>query len=353
MPTSEDDITQALADERATIYDPPVERLLYDIATLEARLSAGLKAKQWAMPIRTRSKVAKVEVCRILGYPIPSSFRKTQPRFPHQNLDIFVQKSSNLQIWNEEVDPARRYALIRLDVDDRVVGVRVLTGEAIALLDRTGTLTTKYQAARRPDFAGSKLVVSIDTQAFHAALSPADTVPVKTLGKLSPTARPLPGAVLSIGEVYRRLQGLVGTSFTDPGIVNERGRGIVLQRLTCQSLGIGAYADAGQFPDILSQALEVKLQLSPTIDLGLVTPDSQHLAQDVGFGVRHFDTRYAVFYGERFGLNSVRVTAVVVTTGEAFFKEFRRFEGKVQNAKLQIPLPPHVFEFERDPDEGV
>ena len=143
---------------------------------------------------------------------------------------------------------------------------------------------------------------------------------------------------------------LVGTVFFDPGIVNERGRGVVLQRLVCEALELGSYADAGQFPDVLSQALEVKLQLSPTIDLGLVTPDSTEPAQDLGLGLRHCDTRYAVFYGRRLAHHSIRIEQVVVANGESFFSEFRRFEGRITNAKLQITLPRDLFEFERLPD---
>ena len=53
------------------------------------------------LALRTRSKVAKVRVCQALGYPVPASFKKTQPRFPGQFFDTYVQKSDNLQIWNE------------------------------------------------------------------------------------------------------------------------------------------------------------------------------------------------------------------------------------------------------------
>lgn len=346
------DVAEAITRSGFTIYDDPAFRpeLVYDIAVLEARLSAGLRGLQWALPIRTRAKVAKAAVCALLGYPVPTSFRKTHPRFPSQNLDIFVQKSNNLQIWNEEVDPDRRYALIRLGSDDVVTSVRVLSGEAVALLDPTGTLTTKYQAARLQGRSGSALVSPHDTDNFQALLAPAFDLPATELRAISPTDRPAAARVLTIGGIYTRLLLLIGAVFADPGIVNERGRGVMLQRLVCRELGLGPYADAGQFPDILSQALEVKLQLSRTIDLGLVTPDSTHAAQDLGNGLRHCDTRYAVFYGRRVGSDAVRIDELVVTTGASFLSEFRRFEGRVTNAKLQIPLPADLFDTERCPD---
>ena len=84
---------------------------------LEELLDAAMRGIALAgLPLRTRSKVVKGHVCRALGYPVPSSFRKTQPRFPGQFFDTYVQKSNNLQVWNEELSPTRRYVLIRVSV---------------------------------------------------------------------------------------------------------------------------------------------------------------------------------------------------------------------------------------------
>lgn len=114
----------------------------------------------------------------------------------------------------------------------------------------------------------------------------------------------------------------------------------------CLALGYGAFGDNGQFPDVRHQLLEIKLQTSPTIDLGLVLPNSAEplVVQDSG-GVqpRHCDVRYAVFCGKT-DAGRVTLTHLFVTTGESFFQQFRRFEGQVRNGKLQIPLPRNFFE---------
>jgi hypothetical protein len=68
-----------------------------------------------------------------------------------------------------------------------------------------------------------------------------------------------------------------------------------VQKAVCTGLKLKHYADIGQWPDILSQALEVKLQTSATIDLGLVSPDSNDPAQKVGINIRHRDIRYPYF----------------------------------------------------------
>ena len=330
-----------------SIYDDLDTRpdLVYDIADVEVLLSEALVGARWDLPIRTRSKVAKEAVADALGYPVPSSFQKTQPRFPGQNLDISVQMADNLQIWNEEVDPDRRYALIRVLNDGTVTRVRVVTGEVIALWDRTGTLTSKYQAKRIDPSPGSKLVSPRDTENFMRTFAPS-TVPAFMRAATSPTSRPIPGSVLAIRHLHDHLLGLVGQEFVDPGVTQDRSRGIVVQQLACLALGLGEYGDVGQFPDILCQALEVKLQLSPTIDLGLVLPESTAPAQELGPDLRHADARYSVIYGSRVSDDRIRIDAVVTTTGQDFFTEFHRFEGKVQNKKLQIPLPRDLFEAE-------
>jgi hypothetical protein len=323
--------------------EDPSSRAYFSNEILQHHLSHNLVGISLAnLPLRTRSKVAKESVCTALGYHSPSAFRKTRPRFPSPNLDIYVQKADNLQIWNQEIDPLRRYVVIGLDQADRVYAVRVLSGQELALLDNTGTLTSKYQAKRRASSLGTRLVSEIDTADFRFRLSPVDEIPSDLRLRLSPLGPPKPGAVLSIAAIYRRLKGLEDEVFLDPGSTQERLRGVLLQQRVCQLLELGSYADAGQFPDIQSQALEVKLQLSPTVDLGLISPDSDTQAKELGSGLAYRDSRYAVAYAAREG-ERFRVHSVVVTTGADFFSEFRRFEGNVQNRKLQIRLPRDFF----------
>lgn len=307
--------------------------------TLEPMLDNALRGVSLeGLPLRTRSKVVKSKVCEALGYPVPTSFRKTQPRFPGQNLDTYTQSSNNLQIWNEDLSPSRRYALICVSKSHVVVKVKVVTGDALAKLDTTGTLTRKYQARLVP---GSEVreLVSEDTD----RVSPHVTTDVtRAIGLSSPIADPTSGRLLSLNTVFRLLSPLIGKTLSDPGILQERNRAELMHREVCKALGYSTYADSGQFPDVRHQLLEVKLQTSHTIDLGLVAPNSKepldvpHLT--AGVPIRHCDVRYALFYGTRDGTR-VRITHLFVTSGAAFLDRFRQFQGLVTNAKLQIPLP--------------
>ena len=47
---------------------------------------------------------------------------------------------------NEELAASRRYVLIRVSEEGVIVRVKVVTGDILAPLDATGTLTQKYQA---------------------------------------------------------------------------------------------------------------------------------------------------------------------------------------------------------------
>jgi hypothetical protein len=255
--------------------------------------------------------------------------------------DTYTQKSNNLQLWNEDLAPTRRYVIIRPDAAGVVRRVKVVTGDELAKLDATGTLTRKYQARLVCRTDTAELVAPQDTQALRPMLNAR-----VNLHAISPTDNPTAGALLPIAVVFRRLLPLVGVSFPDRGRDQERRRGADLHRLVCKALGYSSYADVGQFPDVRHQLLEVKLQTARTIDLGLVRPDS-HDPLDVpkvlAQRLKHCDVRYALFYAKTDGA-TVTLTHIFLTTGEAFFRRFPQFQGKVLNRKLQIPLPAGFFD---------
>ena len=98
---------EAIAASGLTIYDA-IEigdpALWIPTPELEGLLDRALAGISLAgLPLRTRSKVTKEYICQALGYPVPASFKKTQPRFIGQLIDTYGQKSNKLQFWNEEL----------------------------------------------------------------------------------------------------------------------------------------------------------------------------------------------------------------------------------------------------------
>ena len=311
-------------------------------AELQAVLEDGLRGMSVeGMALRTRSKKVKQRICSALGYPKPASFKRTSPTFPGQRFDVYVQKSDNLQVWNREISNDLRYVLVRVGVDDRVSEVKVVTGDVLSRLDTTGTLTQKYQARLDLGDSVAELVSPSDT----SVLVPFVTNGAVDLSNADPAGVPTAEQLLSIEALFDRLSPFVGEVFEDAGRDQERNRGAVVHRSVCEVLGYGAYRDGGQFPDVRHQLLEVKLQTSPTIDLGKVSPSSTAPLDGVGIRgvqVRHCDVRYAIFYGTTDG-ERVSVTHVFVVNGENFYSRFSQFGGNVVNRKIQLRLPVGFF----------
>ena len=323
------------------IYHDPDPDLLLSDEELQDTLRRHLIGKSVAgMPIRTRSKHGKNLVAKALGYPEQKSFKKTAPRFPGQNLDLYLQKSNNLQIWNQEVEPDRRYALVSINAADAIDAVRVVRGELIAELDKTGTLTSKYQARLTGRTNVPELVTAEDTTALNTQITASPAYSGR-----SPTDPPYPGELLPITTLFERCIAVVGQRFPDAGIDQERNRGADLHRLLCAALGYNSYADDGSYPDIRHQLLEVKLQTSPTIDVGLHSPSSDtplNINTLPDYVPTGRDVRYAVCPATSDG-ETVTITGLILVTGEGFYGRFPQFQGKVTNRKIQIRLPSDFF----------
>ena len=340
------DYPAAIAASDLTIYDEIKEshpELWVPTQELEILLDCKLCGDDLSgLALRTRSKKVKELVCQALGYPVPSSFRKTQPRFEGQIFDTYVQKANNLQVWNEGLSPTRRYVILRIDENDKISRVKVVNGEELARFDTTGTLTQKYQARLNLQDSYEELVAANDTNALRGNVQFGHTLAVGA----RPIDNPVNGHLLPIAEVFSQLRVAIGRSFDDPGHDQERVRGERLRSLVCELLGYCDFLDDGRFPDLRNQLLEVKLQTSPTIDLGLVQPSSEDPLDMPMFAdtlVRPCDVRYALFYGRTDGA-TVTLTHFFLTTGENFFVRFPQCGGNLVNKKLQIPLPSNFFD---------
>lgn len=309
---------------------------------LEYLLNEYLQGKNVSgMPIRTRSKHIKTWVCEALGYDVPASFKKVQPRFFGQNFDVYGQKANNLQIWNEEITPSRRYVLIKISPEDIIEVVKVVNGDELETLDTTGKLTQKYQANyKHPHISASNLLSDSDTDNFLKLSSVFDPIATFIKPTVSPSAYPTT-TLLPIKIVYEQLKKIIGTEIPIIGHAQERNHGASLHKLVCEALGYDTYHDDGKFPDVKNQLIEVKLQTSPTVDLGLFLPTDKNtldIPKINGLSPRMCDVRYAIFYGEKRG-SIIKITNMYLLTGEDFFIHFRRFEGNKINKKIQMIIP--------------
>ncbi|MEG0528041.1 MAG: hypothetical protein RR531_11050 [Longicatena sp.] len=335
---------QYISQSGLSIYDtisPYNQDLFIPNGALEEILSnylVGLSLN--GLALRTRSKVVKQEICRALGYPIPRSFMKTQPRFPGQNFDVYTQKSLNVQIWNEEVDYNRRYVFLRVNEDDIITRVKVITGNELVQYDRTGTLTTKYQATMQ-SFGQNHLFSTTDSENVSRWIIDSNN----SLNGINPNETPDQFHLLPIDKVFKRLLPMVGKTISYIGAIQERNRGAELHSMICSHLGYSVFHDDGSYPDIANQLIEIKLQTSPTIDLGLHSPeDGAAVINGKDYTTFYSsDIRYVIFDGEVYG-NRILLKNLYAVAGCDFTEFFPLFKGKGQNAKIQLPLPINFFD---------
>jgi hypothetical protein len=337
------DYTKNIIQSGISIYDAEAMSnplLFIPTDVLELLLNNGLIGMSLSgLPLRTRSKFVKALICKTLGFPVPITFLKTKPTFPALNMDIYTQKSMNLQIWNEEIEPTRRYAIIRVDNNDKILKVKIITGEQLTLYDKTGTFTTKYQAMM-PNLQLGQLFSKDDTRSVQEWCC-YETI---NLSNINPTSPPIKGQLLPIRTIYELLKELEGTSIPYLDSLQERNRGAFLHQLICEKLGFSRYADKGTYPDILNQFIEVKLQTSPTIDLGLHSPNDNEMIYSYNEKIFFSrDIRYVIMYGVK-KKDNISIKNLFMLTGEAFPQYFHMFGGKKQNTKIQIPLPQDFFD---------
>ena len=160
----------------------------------------------------------------------------------------------------------------------------------------------------------------------------------------NPNYYPKPEQLLKIEEIFRRLLPMVGASIKYIDAVQERNRGAELHSMICDHLGYSSYKDDGKYPDIANQLLEVKLQTSPTIDLGLHSPEDGGKIVTIGNTIFYSqDIRYAIFDGKVQG-DRVYLQKLYLVTGEDFSNYFPLFRGKGINAKIQLLLPADFFD---------
>lgn len=287
---------------------------------------------------RTRSKKLKELVSKCMGYEIPKSFKKVQPRFTGQNLDIYGQESNNLQIWNEDIDPNRRYALIKIE-NARIIGIKIFTGIQLSALDTTGKLTQKFQARINCNNSASN-VLSEDTKKIKAL---SNNKYIKPIG--SPISDPDTNTLMSINCIFDKVKTIIGNKI--PSNLNTRKQGEYIHKLVLKSLGYSCFADNGQFPDITNQLLEIKAQTSSTIDLGLFMPNDSSVIPDInpilGYSPTISDTRYLIVCIKSQN-NIPIVNNIYLVTGECFFgNTIKPMQGKKINKKIQIPLPKNFL----------
>ena len=330
------------------------------------------------LSIVQKSQWVKFQIIELLGYEKPSGLRTKQarqskPKFIHQLLDIFVQSSRNLQVWNyipyaDIIIPGEwnaesefpycykdcRYLLVFHNPEGFILKTTLVNGNTLAEWDTTGTQTIKWQATARRSYRNeisSQIVVS-PVETLHSKVSTYMQQPLEKKSRFiiqesqspeSPLIKqpPTPASFLTHNEIAQALRTLVGTEFANLGTGQERNMGQTLEKEIIKALGYQSYqqTDTGDYPDLLHQLIEVKFQFRGTIDLGkhLPTDPLPIKASWNKWEITPREIRYVVALMEQDIHGNFIVDSIVITSGEKFNEYFSISEGT--NFKIQIPVP--------------
>ncbi len=352
---------------------PPVGKSALTPAKVLAERLGSLVGQPFALTGRTRTDGSHLRrvVAAVLGEKrlppgaAPGEFGvvpprgKGVPRIRREWVDTYIVTSGdsyNLQIWNRfpasdgvlveyaAGDPllARdvRIVLVRIDPDAQVVrSVVVLTPEyVVRRFGPFGRPTVKHQMTigaktRQKVLAGSPPVLCLpDTPSVRAASGP--PVPGAAISDA-----PQPHALLPIEQLRDRLVGgLLGRTLVQ---APTKSRGQALEGLVADVLGFRRgpnAALAGGYPDIRNQALEVKVQDAPTVDLGRFTPAVVEPVPDC-MGLTTADIRYLVAFCD---ISTSSVAGLVLCPGEKLGHLFTYVSDV--NWKCQKAIPMSFFD---------
>ena len=129
---------QNIQTSKLTMYHliPPTDDSLFiPNVILERLLCSRLKNMSLEkISFLRRIKVVKSEICKALGYPKPSSFKRTHPCFPGQSFAVYIQQGMNLQVSDEDRAKPKRYVFIRMNEKCVISDVKVVASEQLSAL---------------------------------------------------------------------------------------------------------------------------------------------------------------------------------------------------------------------------
>lgn len=344
------------------IFKSPSNDTLYtpsELGTILKRL-IGMEIPEKLTIVQRKHWIA-YKVLNLLGYKKPSGLRteearRNKPKFKHQMMDIFAQKHNNLQVWNyipySEERSNCRYVIFKVD-DEKILGVIIKTGKELKDWDMTSTKTIKWQAMvkyRNRRETVDKIILSKkdpifskfnfnknDLDSIENRLEKIKELQIEKQNLLK--SSPVPELLVTIEELGILLKSLLNIEIR---YMSEKVIGQNFQGLVAKELGYdfreGFSMNSGQFPDIIHQLIETKIQISPTIDLGCHLPISNELLP-FNWNKNELtprDIRYIIALADKTE-DVVKIRGMVITSGEEFDKFFSLCVGT--NFKVQMTIP--------------
>jgi len=118
---------------------------------------------------------------------------------------------------------------------------------------------------------------------------------------------------------------------------STKNRGQLLENIFAKALGyelLDTEALAGGYPDIRNQALEIKIQDSPTVDLGKYSPEFEELVPNCG-GFTTKTMRYCIVLTNS---KTYIVEGIVLAIGDKLGENFTYIANKSYKSQRSIPM---------------
>jgi hypothetical protein len=281
---------------------------------------------------------------------------KGVPKILLEFIDTYIVtggSSYNLQVWNRMPDSNSllvtlasneslkcsdvRFVFIKIDVEQKIISsVIILTPNYIVEnFGKFGKPTIKHQSlisrkirntileseSKIKTYPDSKKASYLITDDFNAP---------ETNMVTEPNIRSL----FSIALLRTRVaEKLIGYQLED---ASTKNRGQALEKKVLELLGYDTALSPflyGGFPDIPNQLLEVKVQDSPTIDLGRYSPEKEELIVE-SLNLTTFDVRYLVAFTNSSGV----IEGIVIAPGERLGDLFSYVSSESYKCQRTIPI---------------
>ena len=265
---------------------------------------------------------------------------------------VTTGESYNLQVWNRVPNTESvlikytngnasiksrdiRFIFVKIDTEKRVISsIVVATSDYIVKkFGAFGVPTIKYQMIISD--IKRKEIVALDDSCFYKG----DTAKIAkhtTNKAVKPTAKisdaPVSGQIMSLDCIKEKVvNSLIGIKLV---VSDTKTKGQFLERYIANLLGYNAEESlVGGYPDIPNQLLEMKVQDTPTVDLGKYSP-SNPIVINEAMGVTSEDVRYLIALTDKEGT----VEGVILSAGAYLGDAFSFISGTSYKCQRSIPM---------------
>lgn len=286
------------------------------------------------------------------GYELLS--KKGVPKILLEYVDTYIITSGttyNLQVWNrnpsstsvqiEYTDGSTlqshevRFVLVKIDIiQNKIETIVVLTPEYIVnKFGKFGKPTIKSQLIISSKFR-QNILNSTDKILFYPD-ELGDNNNFNNLAKFSIHDEPTIDSLLPMNSIKKIISDEIIAQKIPPSSTKNRGQ--LLESMFAKALGYKLNENeslAGGYPDIRNQALEIKLQDSPTVDLGKYSPEFEELIPKcAGFTTQTM--RYCIILTNP---KTYIVEGAILSIGSKLGLNFTYIADKSYKSQRSIPM---------------